>query len=355
MHFQGSAVLVLLIIVAVVSGCTGTGDMASKTASIAYSGTGKSSSFGNTTGFVSRVMDGDTIRLRTGEKIRLLGIDSPERGQPHWLEARRLLKEMVENKTIVLERDVVDKDRYGRLLRYVYVAGKMVNEELVRKGLASVYIIKPNNMHEDSLRMAEAVARANEEGIWEPLCAENWVCEDWSECLPSGEIKRVCVDRNHCGTYQDRPKESAKCIYSGHETNGTETHSGHKEQEEHMQEAEPPCHECVNISEFHWNAEGNDNSNKSDEYVVFQNICKRACNLDGWNVSDRTGNTYTFAQFALSGSGKVALRSGSGEDTGDDLYWCNHGYRCTAIWNNKGDTLFLRDHEGQIVLEHSYP
>jgi len=69
-----------------------------------------------------------------------------------------------------------------------------------------------------------------------------------------------------------------------------------------------------------------------------------------------TTHIYTFPKFILRGNGEVTLHSGKGLDTIVDLYWENHGNSgtCPAIWNNAGDTLYLRDSRGNLVLEYSY-
>jgi len=80
---------------------------------------------------VARVIGGDTIELKGGKRVRLLGIDATEKGQYYHDEAANRLKQLVEGKKVVLEKDVTDRDRYGRLLRYVYVDGIFVNLEMV--------------------------------------------------------------------------------------------------------------------------------------------------------------------------------------------------------------------------------
>ncbi|MBA5942372.1 MAG: thermonuclease family protein [Methanophagales archaeon] len=90
------------------------------------------------------MIDGDTVVLRDGERVRLIGIDAPEKGQPDSEAATRRLKDLIEGRYVTLEKDVEDKDRFGRLLRYIYVNDTFVNLEVVREGYASVFIIYPN-------------------------------------------------------------------------------------------------------------------------------------------------------------------------------------------------------------------
>ena len=89
---------------------------------------------------VSRVIDGDTVELTTGEKVRYIGMDTPEirPNECYGQEATDRNKELVENKKVEMEKDISKTDRYGRLLRYVYVGDKMINRVLVQEGYARV-------------------------------------------------------------------------------------------------------------------------------------------------------------------------------------------------------------------------
>src|SRR3989344_5335057 len=70
---------------------------------------------------VTRVIDGDTFEIDSGEHVRFICVDAPERGMKGAEEAREFLTELIENKTVLLERDVSERDAYGRLLRYVFM------------------------------------------------------------------------------------------------------------------------------------------------------------------------------------------------------------------------------------------
>lgn len=86
---------------------------------------------------VTRVIDGDTIELENGQKVRLLGIDTPERGCPGAKAATKNMQDMVLAKRIVLVADgKQNTDRYGRLLRYVDLGGKDVGEEQIKGNYA---------------------------------------------------------------------------------------------------------------------------------------------------------------------------------------------------------------------------
>lgn len=114
---------------------------------------------------VTKVIDGDTIILEDGRKIRLLGIDAPERGYPYYNKSKSFLSYLVLDKKVQLESDLVDKDNYGRFLRYVYVDSTFVNEQLVKEGLANAFIIS-DLKYEEQLSEAESYAREYEFGMW---------------------------------------------------------------------------------------------------------------------------------------------------------------------------------------------
>jgi len=92
---------------------------------------------------VARVIDGDTFELEGGETVRLICIDAPEKNDKGGEEATQYLQSLILNKIVRLEKDVSEKDAYGRLLRYVYVQENgeeiFVNKELVEKGYAEVF------------------------------------------------------------------------------------------------------------------------------------------------------------------------------------------------------------------------
>lgn len=127
---------------------------------------------------VQRVVDGDTIEVLIGgtaETIRLLGIDTPESVDPRspvecfGLEASDHVASMLPMGTeIRLVRDVEARDRYGRLLAYVYrvADGTFVNLTLVRDGFAAVLTYPPNVAHADELTAGAAEARGAGRGLW---------------------------------------------------------------------------------------------------------------------------------------------------------------------------------------------
>ncbi|MEB3236519.1 MAG: thermonuclease family protein [Candidatus Sericytochromatia bacterium] len=121
-------------------------------------------------GRVVRVSDGDTVAVaaKNGvEKIRLLGIDCPEKAQAPWgPRAKAFTQGRVAGKTVRIETDVQERDKYGRLLGYLFVGNELVNESLVREGLAMLYTAPPNVRFSERLLAAQRGARGSGKGIW---------------------------------------------------------------------------------------------------------------------------------------------------------------------------------------------
>jgi len=113
-----------------------------------------------------RVIDGDTIVIEGGDRVRLLGMDTPEKGQHLFEESTNFLKELVEGKEVFLEKDITEKDKYGRLLRYVYLGSTLANLELIKKGYAAVLIYEPDSKHAGLFLEEEKKAMDQGLGIW---------------------------------------------------------------------------------------------------------------------------------------------------------------------------------------------
>jgi len=122
---------------------------------------------------VKRVIDGDTIELEDGRKVRYIGINTPETKHPargvecFGLEASQRNKELVEGKVVSLEKDVSETDRYGRLLRYVWVEGILVNQVLVTEGFAWASRYPPDTVRQIEFQRAQVEAEATKLGLWQ--------------------------------------------------------------------------------------------------------------------------------------------------------------------------------------------
>lgn len=126
-------------------------------------------------GTVVQVFDGDTVRLRSGEKVRYLGIDTPEldhepggcKTQCYGPEAREANQRLVLHRTVRLEYDRGKRDRYGRLLAYVLLPdGRLINEELIRSGYAVVFRTSQGFSRLDGFLNAQRDAIRNSRGLW---------------------------------------------------------------------------------------------------------------------------------------------------------------------------------------------
>jgi micrococcal nuclease len=115
---------------------------------------------------VTRVIDGDTVVVEGGYHVRYIGIDAPESGEFYYLESKQVNEGLVAGKSVRLERDISDKDSYGRLLRYVYVGDEFVNAEMVRQGCAWAIAYPPDIKYQVYLEAIEKEARQSRRGIW---------------------------------------------------------------------------------------------------------------------------------------------------------------------------------------------
>jgi len=231
------------------------------------------------TTLVERVIDGDTVVIEGDERVRLIGIDTTERGQFLFAESTFFLKELIEGKRVRLEKDITDRDKYDRLLRYIYLGDTFVNLEMVKRGYASVLLYEPDTEYASLLLEEEAKAREQSLGIWSY----------------TGDL-------------------------------------------------------CLGIFYLHSNAKGNDNQNLNDEYVSFRNKCTRSLDLSDWILKDAAKSMYTFPPIIIKSKSLLTLHTGSGKNNATDLFWG----KSRAVWNNNGDSLFLWNSDGAIVLNYTY-
>ena len=131
------------------------------------------------TAVVARAVDGDTLALTDGRRVRLILVDTPETVDPnrpvgcYGPEASAFTKSLVEGQTVTLEKDVSETDRYDRLLRYVYLPdGRMLNEVLLSEGYAQVATYPPDVKYVDRFLADQAAARNAGLGLWGAACSE---------------------------------------------------------------------------------------------------------------------------------------------------------------------------------------
>jgi micrococcal nuclease len=126
-------------------------------------------------GPVIRIVDGDTIHVRVDgrvEKVRYIGVNTPEVHHPRKGEepggraAAAVNRDLVNGRRVRLELDAQSRDRYGRLLAYVWVDDTMINAELVRRGFAQVMTVPPNVRHQSLFLKLQREAREAGRGLW---------------------------------------------------------------------------------------------------------------------------------------------------------------------------------------------
>ena len=219
------------------------------------------------TAFIDRVIDGDTVESN-GTSIRLLGINTPERGEEYYSEAKEFLENLVLNKTVRLEFGKEKKDRYDRTLAYLYLGSENINLKLVEEGYANIYFPSGRDIHYNNF-------------LWA-----------WEGC-----------NENLCEISDDK------------------------------------CVNCIKLKKFDY----------ENEIMIFENICNFECELTNWEIKDEGRKKFIFPEFVLKGLGEVKIIVGEGNDK-INLYWVGEDY----VWTDSGDTLFLRDELGELVLWKSY-
>lgn len=228
---------------------------------------------------IVQVVDGDTVALEDGRRVRYLGINTPERDQPFYEEAREANRRLVEGKSVWLVLDIQPTDRYGRILAYVWAGNRLVNLELVQQGFANAYTQPPNVRYSEQIIAAERKAREAEVGLW------------------------------------------AKAGIP------------------------------VKIQHIHYDAPGPDNEDPNGEWVEIINTGTRTVDLTNFTLKDQANHIYTFPSVDLQPEQLLKLFSGQGRDNIDSLYW---GLSNDAVWNNGGDTGYLRDPQGRLVDSYQY-
>ena len=138
---------------------------------------------------VAQVVDGDTFRCGDGRKIRLIGVDTPEKaqGEAGQLARRALLRYLPPGRVVRLERDVQATDRFGRVLAFVWTDATMVNEAMVREGWAVLYTVPPDVKYAERFRRAQKEARAGRAGLW---------ASGGFDCLPRDYRRNRCLTRS---------------------------------------------------------------------------------------------------------------------------------------------------------------
>jgi len=219
--------------------------------------------------FVARVVDGDTLKLDSGETIRLLGINTPERGERYYAEAKMFLQLLVENKSIELERR--GQDKYRRTLGHVFIDNKHVNVELVEKGFANVYVLEYEE-YEPRLR------------------------EAWESCIIGNKL--LC------------------------------------------EQSQELCASCIILDEFDYH----------DQKFTLKNQCVQSCDIGKWIVKEEGRKVFTLNSFILESESEVEIICSVGQSNSKQIFLD----KCESLWTATGDTLYLRDDFGKLVLWSNY-
>ncbi len=320
---MGQLRLGVVALVVVLAGCTGNVALVEDstptltTDSAAGTGPTPAPTTDSVRGTVVHVVDGDTIDVRaqsgTEMRVRLLGVDTPEvraendptefPGVPDTAQSKDCLRDaggdasefaknhLLGNEVrVVFDEQSERKGGYGRYLAYVFVGGDNFNYRLVAEGHARVYVSEFTQL--EQFEAAADAARTDGSGLW-------------------------------------------RCRTLGTEPGASPT----------------PTESDLVVAAIHQDAEGNDNQNRNDEYVVLANTGDDPLDLTGWSLRDGADHVYTIPDgFVLPGGASVTVYTGHGQDTATTLYWGAEG----AIWNNGGDTVRLENQDGVAVVEREY-
>lgn len=124
---------------------------------------------------ITRIIDGDTIVDSQDRKIRLIGINTPELDKNNKLfcfanKSSSRVSDLILNKKVYLEKDISDVDKYQRLLRYVWLEDKMINQILLEEGLAQVSTYAPDIKYQETFLEIQQKSRENNLGLWGGVC-----------------------------------------------------------------------------------------------------------------------------------------------------------------------------------------
>jgi micrococcal nuclease len=175
---------------------------------------------------VVNVLDGDTVELAGGRKVRYIGIDTPEtmqRAASGWIfqpeaygvAAKERNREMVMGREVRLEFDREKEDKYGRWLAYVYAGDTMVNLELVKEGLATVYTFPPNTMYFEEFIKAQGQAISEKRGLWgtiKSIGPEEAAKNMGRFCSVEGRVSDVKFSRGRIVLYVGGGRDNLKAI-----------------------------------------------------------------------------------------------------------------------------------------------
>ncbi len=221
--------------------------------------------------FVERVIDGDTI-VACQNTTRLLGINTPEKGEKFYLEAKEYLSKRIENRSVTLVFSKEKYDKYGRVLAYVYLENECINSKIIENGFANPYFPTEKDSYYKKF------------------------FQSWEICIKKN--KGIC--------------ESSKDI----------------------------CKNCIEIKSI----------DSIKEKVILKNNCLFSCNLSKWSIKDEGRKMFFFSDFFISGNEEIFILVSNKNSSSKEIIW----KREDTVWTDSGDTLFLRDSMGELVLWKNY-
>lgn len=276
---------------------------------------------------VTQIIDGDTIEVAldgSSYRVRYIGIDTPERGAPYSGEATEANRQLVEGQTVIMVKDVSETDRFGRLLRFVYLLnGTFVNAELVRSGFAQVTTFPPDVNHQQLFLNLQAEARTAGLGLWQEMVVQ---IEPTDTPLPANTPQPT-------NTQAPLPTNTPALAPTSPPA-----------------PTEPPATSGnVIISSIFY--DGIVTRVESDEYAEITNIGGSSVNLSGWRLNaDDAGQDFIFPSFELQPgqSCRIYTNEAHPETCGFSF---NSG---RAIWRNTGECGHLFDETGVEVSTWCY-
>lgn len=214
---------------------------------------------------VKRIIDGDTIVVGNDTHVRLFGINTPEKGEKYYDDAKKFLENLILNKTIFVKS--FGQDKYYRELGVVFLGRENINSKIIENGFANVYVLDDKS-YEEEFR------------------------ESWEKCLETR--------KNLCEFSEDE------------------------------------CSKCVELKELDF----------KNQEIIFYNKCDFACDLENWEIKDEGRKKFIFGDFILGRNQEAKVIVGNFTNSGNNLYWKGEDY----VWTEEGDTLFLRDDDGKLVI-----
>jgi micrococcal nuclease len=144
---------------------------------------------------INRIIDGDTIELENKLKVRLKGINTPEKNMPNYQEAKQFLEDQIQNKQTSITH--TGTDRYGRILGHIYIENQNINEQILKQGLAHLYYYEKDSQF-NKLKSAETFARNNQLGIWQKSNLSNCLQLIKLDYYDKGDDHETLTLQNNC-------------------------------------------------------------------------------------------------------------------------------------------------------------